>query len=71
MAKTTIKIATFLVPSVSAEFWESLQSYLEQKLNCHSTLRYESRFEIPNDIFNEPNAIDIGMFFNIFSFSSN
>lgn len=60
MAKTTIKIATFLVPSVSVEFFESLQAYLEQKLKCHSLLRYESRFECPSDIFTESNAVDIG-----------
>lgn len=60
MTEATLKVATFLVPSVSVEFFESLQSYLEQKLSCHSILRYESRFESPQDIFNESTSCDIG-----------
>ena len=59
--KTELKVATFLTPSVSVEFFEALMSYLESKLKCQTTLRYESRFEGPlverGDVFKE--SIDL------------
>lgn len=58
-----LNVATYLVPSISIEFFEALMLYFERKLKCHTTLRYESRWEGPPkeraDIFGE-DGIDLG-----------
>ena len=63
-AKVTLHLATFLVPSISVEFFEALVWYLEKELKCHVTLLYESRFEGPPtsraDMLIGPRAADIG-----------
>jgi hypothetical protein len=59
--KRELRIATFLTPSVSIEFFEALMTYLESKIQCQTTLRYESRFEGPvserGDVFKD--SIDL------------
>lgn len=63
--KFTLHVATYLVPSISVEFFESLLQYLEQKLVCRTSLVYESRSEGPpsdgTDLFTGDHAFDIGM----------
>lgn len=58
-----LNVATYLVPSISIEFFEALMVYLERKLKCHTTLRYESRWEGPPneraDIFDDE-GVDLG-----------
>lgn len=58
-----LNVATYLVPSISIEFFEALMVYFERRLKCHTTLRYESRWEGPPkeraDIFDE-DGIDLG-----------
>ena len=60
----TLRLATFLVPSISVEFFEALVLYLEKKMKCQATLLYESRFEGPQsareDLFSGPHAVDLG-----------
>ena len=50
-----LRMATYLTPSVSIEFFEALMSFIESKMKCQTSLRYESRFEGPpaerGDIF--------------------
>lgn len=62
MAKT-MRIATFLVPSISIEFFEALSHYLEHKSKCYTTLTCESRWDGPNkdrpDIFGDE-GVDLG-----------
>ena len=63
--KTKLNIATYLVPSISIEFFQAVMVYLERKLKCHTTLRYESRWEGPPkeraDIFDD-DGVDLGKF---------
>lgn len=63
--KTKLNIATYLVPSISIEFFEAVMVYLEHKLKCQTTLRYESRWEGPPkeraDIFDD-DGVDLGEF---------
>lgn len=63
--KSTLHVATYLVPSISVEFFESLLQYLERKLGCQTTLRYESRSEGPlhdgSALFTGSHAVDVGM----------
>jgi len=57
----TLRVATFLAPSISVDFFESLLSYLETHMKVITTLRYESRFEVPpddrEDIFSDSHGI--------------
>lgn len=64
--KFTLHVATYLVPSISVEFFESLLQYLERKLDCRTTLLYESRYEAPpangSSLFKGSHAVDIGRY---------
>lgn len=61
--KLVLHVATLLVPSISVEFFEALLQYLEQKMDCRTTLMYESRVESPpEDLFQGTHAMDVGMF---------
>jgi hypothetical protein len=64
--KSTLHVATYLVPSISVEFFESLLQYLEKKLSRRISLVYASRSEGPPsdgtaDLFAGDHAIDVGM----------
>lgn len=61
--RRVLRVATFLVPSISVEFFEALLRYLEQEMECRTTLMYESRTEHPAaDLFKGSHAMDMGMF---------
>lgn len=44
MAPQVIRAATYLSPGIPVEFYEAVLQYLEQRLDVHTTLLYESRW---------------------------
>lgn len=38
-----LRIVNYMSPSIPIELYETLAFYLEEKLNCYATIRYESR----------------------------
>ena len=61
---TPLRLITYLVPSISVEFFEAIGDYLENALKKESVLMYESRFNGPMkdrvDLF-KANLADIGI----------
>lgn len=58
------RCATYLVPSISVEYFEAVANYLETKFNSFTSLLYESRFEGPTVDRPDPfvnNELDLGI----------
>lgn len=61
--RPVLRAATYLVPSLPVEYFEGVLKYLELRMGCETTLRYESRWEGPpkerRDPFGE-DELDLG-----------
>lgn len=64
--KPVLRAATYLVPSIPVEYFEAVLHYLEVRLGCDSSLRYESRWEGPPADRKSPfdQDVDFGQFHN-------
>lgn len=61
-----LRLVTYMCPSHPVELYELLLAYLEETLDCETTLLYESRGPGPLPDRDDPfttDSVDVGLFY--------